>query len=109
MNTLLKRPPNRHDLPNTLHRAAQELANPIKLLQIPPRELDDDVVQARLEACRRGLRDVVGDLVERDAEAELGGDEGEWVACGFGGEGRGSGETGVDLFNPSSVATFPKV
>ena len=45
-----------------------------KFLELPLGNLDDDVVERRLEAGRRLARDVVGDLVERVADGELGRD-----------------------------------
>ena len=45
-----------------------------KLLEVPPRDLDDDVVDGRLEGCGRDPRDVVRNLVEVIAERQLRGD-----------------------------------
>lgn len=83
LNGLFKRASNAHNLPDALHRAAQQLADASELFQIPTRNLDDTIVERWLEACRSFLRDVVLDLVERDTQAEFGGDEGEGVARRF--------------------------
>src|SRR5690606_14419495 len=45
-----------------------------ELLEREARELDDDVIQDRLERCRRRLRDVVGQFVEQITNGELGAD-----------------------------------
>ena len=91
LNTLLKRPSNAHHLTHTLHATAQQLAHAVELLQVPSRDFANHVVQRRLEARARDFGYRVLDLVERDTEAEFGGDEGEWVAGGFGCESGGTG------------------
>ena len=48
-----------------------------ELLEGEARDLDDDVVDRRLEAGRRDPGDVVGQLVQRVADRELGGDLGD--------------------------------
>ena len=80
LNRLLERPPNTHDLADRLHARAKQPAHARELLKIPARNLDNDVVQAGLEARGGDLRDGVLDLVQRDAETELRGDESEGVA-----------------------------
>ena len=68
-----------------------------ELLKGPARHLDDDVVERRLEA-RRGLaRDVVGDLVERVAHGQLGGDLGDREAGRLGGQRRAARDPRVHL------------
>ena len=52
--------------------------------------LVDHVVDGRLEAGRRLAGDVVGDLVERVADGQLGGDLGDGEAGGLGGQRRAS-------------------
>ena len=86
LQTLLERTTNSHDFTDGLHARAEEAADAVELLEVPARDLDDTVVQARLEARAGDLRDRVLDLVQRDAEAELCRDEGQWVASCFGGE-----------------------
>ena len=63
LDSLFKRASNTHNLPDTLHRAAQQLADATELFQIPARNLDDAIVERWLEACSRLFRDVVFDLV----------------------------------------------
>ena len=70
----LERPADRHRLPHRLHLRRQRAIRLRELLEVPPRELDDDVVDGRLEGRGRQARDVVRDLVEVIAERELGGD-----------------------------------
>ena len=61
----------RHRLADRLHRRRQRRVGARELLEREARHLRDDVVDRRLEARRRRLRDVVLDLVERVAEREL--------------------------------------
>lgn len=90
LNRLLESSPDAHDLANTLHAATQEAADAIELLQVPARNLDNNIVQTWLEASARHLRDGIPSLVERDPKTQLGGDESQGIAGGFGGQGRGS-------------------
>ena len=69
----LERPPDRHHFSDRLHLCRQRAVGAGELLERPARHLDDDVVDGRLEGRRREPGDVVGDLVERVAEGELGG------------------------------------
>ena len=75
LDGLLERTTDAHHLTDGFHATAQETADTVELLQVPSRNLDDAVVQARLEACASDLRDRVLDLVERNAETKLGRDE----------------------------------
>ena len=70
----LERAADRHRLAHRLHLRRQRAVGLRELLEVPARELDDDVVDGRLERGRRQPRDVVRDLVEVIAERELGGD-----------------------------------
>ena len=88
LDRLLERTADAHDLADGLHAAAEQAADAAELLEVPARDLDDDVVEARLEARGRDLGHRVLDLVERDAETELRSDEGERVAGGLRREGR---------------------
>ena len=97
LDRLLERAPDTHHLAHRLHAAAEQPADTVELLQIPARDLDDDIVQARLEACARDLRDRVPDLVERNAEAELRSDERERVAGSLGCESGRPRQTSVHL------------
>ena len=97
LDSLFKRASNTHNLPDALHRAAQQLADATELFQIPARNLDDAIVERWFEACCRLFRDVVFDLVEWNAQAKFGGDEGEGIASRFRRECGRAGETGVDL------------
>ena len=97
LNRLLKRAANTHNLTNTLHATAQQPADPAELLEIPARNLDNDVIQARLEACASNLRDAVLDFVERNTETKLSGDESERVTGSLRGEGRRTRQTSVNL------------
>ncbi len=75
-----------HGLPHRLHLGAEHGLGAGELLERPPRHLGDHVVDGGLEAGRRGLGDVVRDLVEGVAHGELGGDLGDREAGGLRGE-----------------------
>lgn len=83
LDRLLKRSPDTHDFTNTLHATAQEPANAVELLQIPSRNLDDAVVQARLKTSAGHLCDRVLDLIQWDTETELSRDKSKGVSSGF--------------------------
>ena len=70
----LERAPDGHRLADRLHLRRQRRIRFGELLEVPARDLHDDVVDRRLEGGRREARDVVGDLVEVIAERELRGD-----------------------------------
>ena len=98
LNRLLERAADAHNLTDALHAAAEQPRHATELFEVPARDFDDDVVEARLEARRRHLRDRIFDLVERDAKAELCRDEGEWVARRLGRECRRPRQTRIDLY-----------
>ena len=77
---LAERAADRHRLADRLHLRGQPLVGAGELLEREPRHLHDDVVERRLEAGRRGLREVVRDLVQRVADGELRGDLRDRVA-----------------------------
>src|SRR5439155_23320905 len=60
-----------HCLTDRLHLGAQRRVGAGKLLEGEPRELDDDVIERRLEARRGRAGEVVRDLVERITDGEL--------------------------------------
>ena len=74
---LFERTPYRHHLAHRFHARGERLVGAAELLERPARHLDHRVVDARLEARRRGARDVVIDLVERVAHCELRGNLGD--------------------------------
>ncbi len=94
---LLERAPDPHRLADRLHLRAERRIGAGELLEREARELDDDVVERRLEARRRRLRQVVRDLVERVADGELGRDLGDRVARRLRRERRGAGDARVHL------------
>ena len=69
-----------HRLADRLHLRAERRVRARELLEGEARELDDDVVERRLEARRRRPGQVVRDLVERVADGELGRDLGDRIA-----------------------------
>ena len=68
---LAERPADAHRLADGLHLRPERRVGAGELLEREARELDDDVVERRLEARGRRLREVVRDLVERVADGEL--------------------------------------
>ncbi len=82
-------PAHGHGLAHRLHGGGQGRVGRRELLEGEARDLDDDVVQGRLEGRRGLLGDVVGDLVQGVAEGELGGDLGDREAGGLRGQRRG--------------------
>ena len=89
---------DRHRLADRLHRRGQHRLGAGKFLEGEARHLGDDVVDGRLERGRRGAAgDVVGDLVERVADRELGGDLGDRKAGRLGGERRGARHPRIHL------------
>ena len=78
LQTFLERAPDRHRLADRFHRRGQDRLGAGKFLEGKARDFGDDVIDGRLERRRRGAAgDVVGDLVERVADRELGRDLGD--------------------------------
>ena len=63
-----------HHFADRFHLRAQALVGAGKFFELPLRNLHDHVIERRLKAGRRLARDVVGNLVERVADGQLGGD-----------------------------------
>ena len=94
---LLEGPSDGHDLPGALHLGSEVAVHGAELVEGPAWDLDDHVVDGRLEGGIGGAGDLVGDLVEGVSDGDLGGDPGDGVSGRLGGEGGGPGHTGVDL------------
>jgi hypothetical protein len=92
-----ERPADAHRLAHGLHLRPERRVGARELLEREARELDDDVVERRLEARRRRLRQVVRDLVERVADGELRRDLRDGVAGRLRGERRRAGDARVHL------------
>ena len=86
-----------HRLADGLHLRAERAVGAGELLEREARDLDDDVVERRLEARRRRAGQVVRDLVERVADGELRRDLRDRVAGRLRGERRGAGDARVHL------------
>ena len=67
---LFKRAADPHDLADGLHARGQHVVGALELLEREARSLHHAVVDRGLEACRRGLRDIVDDLIERVSDGK---------------------------------------
>ena len=86
-----------HRLADRLHLRAERVVRARELLEREARDLDDDVVERRLEARGRRARQVVRDLVERVADGELRRDLGDRVAGRLRRECRGARDARIHL------------
>ena len=93
----LERPVDGHDLAGRLHLRAERAIRRGELVEGPPRDLHDDVVERGLEGSGRLLRDRVRYLVKPLADRDLGGDARDRVARRFGRERRASRDARVHL------------
>src|SRR5579871_2353709 len=82
----LKRSIDRHDFSRRLHLREEGPIAGCKLIKRPSRDLDNTVVQGRLEASLGCAGDLVFDLIECLANRYLGGDPGDGVPSCFGGK-----------------------
>ena len=86
-----------HRLADRLHLRPQRRVGARELLEREARELDDHVVEGRLERGGRRLRQVVGDLVQRVADRQLGRDLRDRVAGRLRGQRRRARHARVQL------------
>ena len=86
LQRLLEGTADGHRFAHRLHLRRQRVVRARELLKREARGFYDDVIQRRLEAGRRRARDVVGQLVERVADRELGRDLGDGKAGGLRGQ-----------------------
>ena len=92
-----KGPAERHHLADRLHLDAERRVGAGELLEREARDLDDDVIERRLERGRRLLRDVVRDLVELIADGEKRGDLRDREPGRLRGERRRARDAGIHL------------
>ena len=97
LQRLLEGGTNGHDLAHGLHARSERGVRALELLEGKARNLDHAVVNRGLEAGWRGLRDVVGNLVQRVANGEKRRLLGNGEASGLGCKGRGAAHTRVHL------------
>ena len=83
-----------HDLAGGHHLGAQVVLRAYEFVEGEAGHLGDDIVEAGLQG---GGTAAYGDLVQREAHGDLGGDAGDGVTAGLGGQSRGTGDPGVDL------------
>jgi hypothetical protein len=74
---LLKRPADRHNFADRLHLSPENGIRARKLFELPPRNLDDHVIERRLETGGRLPCNVVANFVETIADRELRGNLGD--------------------------------
>ena len=75
----LERAPDGHDLPRAFHRGPNPAVYGRELVERPPRDLRDDVVQGRLERGQRLAGHGIGNLVEPQTDRNLRGDPGDRI------------------------------
>ena len=92
-----ERPVDRHHLAGRLHLAAERPVGRGELVEREARQLDDDVVEGRLEGGDGRAGDDVRDLGESPADGDLGGDAGDRVAGRLAGERGRARDPRVDL------------
>mmetsp|Transcript_72066 Transcript_72066/g.203447 ORF Transcript_72066/g.203447 Transcript_72066/m.203447 type:complete len:1095 (-) Transcript_72066:280-3564(-) len=104
LDHLLESPADGHDLADALHARADCLVDGRELTEVPARNLGDDVVQRRLEACGRDPGDTVAETHEVAAECELGRDVSQRVTGRLGCQCTASGQTGIHLDDAELLA-----
>ena len=97
MQRLLKAAANTHNLAYGLHLQAEAAVSAFKLVKIPARNFHDHIVKRRLKVGRRGLGDLVVELVERVANRQLRRDFGNGVARSLRGQRRRARHPRIDL------------
>ena len=103
--SFLERPSNRHHFAHRLHLCAEDRFGLSELLEGPFGNLDDNVIQHRLERRRCLFGDVVGYLVESVSDGELGRDLGDRESGGFRCQSRASGHSRIH-FDDHHAAVF---
>ena len=83
---------DRHRLAHGFHRRGQQRRRAGKFLEGEAGDLHHDVVDRRLETGRRDHGDVVGQLIQRVADGQLGGDLGDRETGGLRCQRRGAGD-----------------
>ena len=86
-----------HDFADGFHRRADFFLHAVEFAKVPARYLADYVVEGGLEECRRYFSYGVFEVEQSVAESEFGGYERQGIACGFGGKGATSAQSGVDF------------
>ena len=90
----LESAPDAHDLAGRLHLRGQRIVRVSEFVEGEAGHLGDDIVQRRLERCRRVGK---GDLVERHADADLRGDTRDRVTARLGRQRRGARDARIHL------------
>ena len=90
-------PVDGHDLAGRLHLRAELAVGGRELVEREARQLDDDIVERRLEGGHGRAGDGVGDLLQPSADGDLGGHPGDRVAGRLRGQGGRAADPRVDL------------
>ena len=88
---------NGHDFAGGLHLGAQLPAGPVELVKGPLGELHHHIVHCGLKTGESLTGHIVFDLIQGVTQSDLGGDLGNGIARGLGGQGGGAGDPGVYL------------
>ncbi len=96
LDDLFERLTDGHDLTHRFHGGTNLVAYTIELVQVPAGDLHNHIINRRGYVSRVGGTHLT-DLVERVPQCQLGGDEGQRVTRGLGGQRRGAAQTGIDL------------
>ena len=95
LKSLLELPADRHHFADGFHLSSDDPACALELLEIPPRNLDSDVVQCRLEARGGRPRNLVPELGEGIADRQLCRYVSNGISRRLAGKGRAAREAGV--------------
>ena len=88
---------NGHDFAGGFHLGAQLPAGPVELVKGPLGELHHHIVHCGLKTGESLTGHIVFDLIQGVTQSDLGGDLGNGIARGLGGQGGGAGDPGVYL------------
>ena len=95
---LLEGAPNGHDLTHGFHLGGQARVGLRELLKGEPRDLGDHIVDGRLKGGRRHTAcDVIAELIQSEADRQLGRHLGDRETGGLGGQRRGARHPGIHL------------
>ena len=83
-----KGPADRHDFADRLHLRTQHWIGAGEFLEVPARNLDDNIIQRGFKAGGRFQGDIVGNLIQRETDGDQRGDLCDGEAGRFAGQRR---------------------